>query len=158
MRSVERLRVVPALRRSRPTKKPVVMDDRPVVARVADAGHSLVIFIPGGKRVALDPGQVLQDSAIEDLLAAATPLTPTECLVSATGSQWLVQASGPVWAEAAATDACGLVFTALDGSMKRIAVTGLPPGPLPTGEQLADVLVRALAAPGETEGGGDGRK
>ncbi len=132
------------------------MDDRPVVARVADGGHSLVIFIPGGQRVALEPGQVLQNSAIEELRAAATPLTPTECLVSVAGSQWLVQASGPVWAEAAAADSCGLVFTALNGSMKRLGVTGLPPGPLPTGQQLADVLARALAVPGETEGRGDG--
>ena len=139
-------------------KKRVVMDDQPVVARVADGGHSLVIFIPGGQRVALEPGQDLQSSAIEDLRAAGTPLTPTECLVSAAGSQWLVQASGPVWAEAAATDSCGLVFTALDGSRKRITVTGLPPGPLPAGEEIADLLAKALAAPGETTGRDDGRK
>lgn len=132
------------------------MDDRPVVARVADEGHSLVIFVPGGQRVALEPGQVLQDSAIEGLRAEATPLTPTECLLSAPGGQWLVQASGPVWAEAASADSCGLVFTALDGSLKRTAVTGMPPGPLPTGEQLADILARALAAPGQTGGRGDG--
>lgn len=139
-------------------KKRAAMDDRPVVARVAAEGHTLVVLVPGGRRVALEPGQDLQNSAIEDLRAAATPLTPTECLVSAAGSQWLVQASGPVWAEAAATDSCGLVFTALDGSLRRVAVTGLPPGPLPTGEQLAGLLAQAVAAPGETAGSGDGRE
>ncbi len=139
-------------------RKPAAMDERAEVGRVAEGGHSLVVFIPGGQRVALEPRQALQELDIDDLRAAATPLTPTECLIFPAGGEWLVQASGPVWAEAAARDSCGLVFTALDGSLKRISVTGLPPGPLPSGEHLAEVLTRALAAPGETDGSGDGRE
>ena len=134
------------------------MDDFPVVARIAEKGHSLVILLPSGQRMALDPGQDLQSLTAENLSAGATGLTPTEKLISAVDSQWLAQASGPVWAENAAADSCGLVFTALDGSMRRVVVTNLPPGPLASIDQLIAVLERTIADSARTAGldGGPG--
>lgn len=132
------------------------MDDFPVVARIAEKGHSLVVLLPSGQRMALDPGQDLQSLTAEDLSAGATGLTPTEKLISAADSQWLVQASGPVWAETAAGDSCGLVFTALDGSMRRVVVTGLPPEPLASIDQLIAVLERTILVSARTAGLDDG--
>lgn len=132
------------------------MDDFPVVARIAEKGHSLVILLPSGQRMALDPGQELQSLTAENLSAGATGLTPTETLISAVDSQWLVQASGPVWAENAAADSCGLVFTALDGSMRRVVATNLPPGPLASIDQLIAVLERTIADFARTAGLDDG--
>lgn len=120
------------------------MDDRPIVAREAAGGHSLVVFVPSGRRSALLPGASLKDTSVADLASSAVEMTATETLVDLDGATWLAQASGPVWAEAAAADSAGFVFTALDGSSRRVEVTGLAPGPLPGHSQLVAVLKDAL--------------
>lgn len=124
------------------------MPDRPVIARVAEGGHTLVVFVPGGGRLAVPPGQRLQEATSPELLAGARSLTATERLYTNGGCTWLVQASGPVWSDTAAADSCGLVFTALDGSMRRASLAGLPPGPMPSDEDLGGLLERALGGPG----------
>lgn len=120
------------------------MDDRPVVVRTVEDGHSLVVFIPSGRRSALAPGARLEDARVAELESSAVPMTATETLVDLDGDTWLVQSSGPVWAEAAAADSAGLVFTALDGSGRRVSLSGLAPGPLPDQSELAAVLKGAL--------------
>ena len=66
------------------------------------------------------------------------------------GAAWLVQQTGPAWAEPADASAglCGLSFLRLDGSEHRETVTGRSPGPLPSGEELRALLADALE-PGE---------
>ena len=124
------------------------MGDRPVVARTVDGGHSLVVFVPSGRRNAIPPGSDLQGASLQDLEASAVEMTATEAVVEADGLHWMVQASGPVWAETAAADSAGLVFTALDGSGRRVEVSGLAPGPLPDDAALIAILngVRANEA------------
>lgn len=121
------------------------MADTPVIARTADGGHSLVVFLPSGRRAALAPGERLEDVSASDLEAASVAMTATETLVQVEGVPWLVQASGPVWSPGAAVDAAGLVFTALDGSGRRIEVTGRAPGPMPDHDELEAVLRGVLA-------------
>ena len=133
------------------------MRELPVVARVAEGGHTLVVLLPGGRRTALSPGIQREESTAEDLLAAARPLTMTERVVTAHGAAWLVQASGPVWSGGAAADSCGLVFTALDGTMRRVSRAGLLPGSLPGDAELGELLEQALAAQNGEAGQGIGR-
>jgi hypothetical protein len=120
------------------------MGDRPVVARTAEGGHSLVVFVPSGRRSALAPGERLEDASLGDLESSSVEMTATEILIDLDEVMWLAQASGPVWADAAAADSAGFVFTALDGSGHRVTVTGLPPGPLPDQSELRAVLNGAL--------------
>ena len=121
------------------------MDERPVVARTADGGHSLIVFLPSGRRSALPPGIQLEDASLADLASEAVAMTATETLLELDGVNWLAQASGPVWAEAAAADSGGFVFTALDGSLRRVVVSGLAPGPVPDLANLVEVLRVALS-------------
>lgn len=128
------------------------MDDRPVVALCAAGGHSLIVFVDEGVRVAVPSGQSPPESATAEMLASARPLTSTERIYSGPDCAWLVQASGPAWSDDAAADACGLVFTSLDGKMTRASVTGRPPGPLPSDAELDALLERALDASGRDPG------
>jgi hypothetical protein len=124
------------------------MDDRPVMALRAAGGHSLIVFVGEGVRLAVPDGQPPPESATPEMLAAARPLTSTERIYSGPDCAWLVQASGPAWSDDAAADACGLVFTSLDGTMTRASLTGRPPGPLPPDAELDALLERALDASG----------
>lgn len=122
------------------------MAETPVVARTADGGHSLVVFLPSGRRSALAPGERLEDVSVADLEAAAVAMTATESIIRVDGVSWLVQASGPVWSDGAAADATGLVFTALDGSERRLEVADRAPGPMPDHGELVTVLRGVLTA------------
>jgi len=98
--------------------------------------------LPAGRRLA-----DLTDDELSELRAGASPLTITERLIEHDGVPWLVQQTGPAWAEPAeaSTDLCGLLFTRLDGSGRRHAVEGRPPGPLPAAGQLRRILAAALS-------------
>ena len=122
------------------------MADRPVVARRAEGGHTLVVFVDEGVRLALPQGEGPPESVTPESIARAKPLTSTERIYSRDDGAWLVQASGPTWSENAAADACGLVFTALDGTLKQASVAGRPSGPLPPDAELDALLERALGA------------
>lgn len=102
------------------------------------------------RRAALDPDVRVDEAseqALRERLDAARPLTETERRIAdAGGDLWLVQNTGPVWAEdEAAADATGIRFRPLTREGPAIAVPG---GHLrdrsPT--DLAGRLERALAA------------
>lgn len=131
------------------------MDNRPVVARRAEGGHTLVVLVDEAVRLALPRGELPPESITPELIAGARPLTATERIYSRDDGAWLVQASGPAWSKDAAADACGLVFTALDGTMTQASVGGRPPGPLPPDAELDALLERALGA-SERRPGNDG--
>jgi len=113
------------------------------------SGMTLVVFPADRVRAGLPAGRRLADlSAVElsELLADAAPLTVTEDVIERDGALWLVQQTGPAWAEAAeaSADLCGLLFTRLDGSGRRHAVEGRPPGPIPAPDELGRILEDAL--------------
>ncbi len=126
--------------------------DEPVVALSAEGGHTLIVFVEEGVRLALPEGQPTPGSAAPELIAAARPLTSTECIRSGSRGAWLIQASGPAWSDDAAADSCGLVFTALDGTMTRVSLSGRPPGPLPPDAELDSLLEHALNESGHGPG------
>lgn len=114
------------------------------------SGMSLVVFPHERVRASLPPGRALADLSAEDLAelrAGAVPLTVTEELIEFDGAPWLVQQTGPAWAEPAEASAelCGLQFLRLDGSGRRHAVDGRAPGPMPGPDELRRVLEDALS-------------
>lgn len=120
-----------------------------VEALRAASGLSLVVFPEKELRARLPEGRRLADLTPEELTEleeSATNLTVTEGVIEPDGDSWLVQQTGPAWAEAdeASADLCGIVFTRLDGSAERHAVTGRPPGPLPAADELGQLLEAAL--------------
>lgn len=121
-----------------------------VVSHRAVSGLGLVVFPELRVRAALPAGSDVEAMSDEDLSAlasAARPLTATETILKHDDEHWLVQGTGPVWAEGGASDACGLLFTCLDGSSRRWAIEGRPPGPLPGDEELRELLDRARRPP-----------
>lgn len=114
------------------------------------SGMSLVVFPEDRVRAGLPAGRTLADLAADDvarLRAGAAPLTVTEELIEFDGAPWLVQQTGPAWAEPAEASAelCGLLFIRLDGSGRRHAVDGRAPGPIPAPDELRRVLEDALS-------------
>lgn len=119
-------------------------------------GMRLVVWPGAGVRAGLEPDRRLADLSAEELAALrsrATALTGTERLIEREGEWWLVQQTGPAWAEPdeASADLCGLAFTRLDGSQRRHAVHGRPPGPPPPDDELRRILEGAIRA-ADTEG------
>ena len=113
------------------------------------SGMTLVVFPADRVRAGLQAGRRLADLSPDEfsaLRADAAPLTVTEDVIERDGALWLVQQTGPAWAEAAeaSSDLCGLLFTRLDGSGRRHAVEGRPPGPLPAPDELGRILEDAL--------------
>jgi len=109
------------------------------------SGMSLVVFPDDRLRAGLPAGRSLADLSAEEqaeLRAGAAPLTVTEDLIEFDGAPWLVQQTGPAWAEPAEASAelCGLLFLRLDGSGRRHAVEGRPPGPIPGPDELRRML------------------
>lgn len=133
--------------------------DGAVVALMSVTGMSLVVFPEAGTRAALPKGTSLaelSDAEFDELRASAVPATVTERFFrvdpvdGANDVWWLVQQTGPAWAEpaAASADACGLLFTRLDGSLARYALPdGRPPGPLPDDDELRRLLHAAVHGP-----------
>lgn len=114
------------------------------------SGMTLVVFPEERVRAALPAGRSLADLSADELAelrAGAAPLTVTEALIEFDGAPWLVQQTGPAWAEAADASAelCGLLFLRLDGSGHRQAVEGRAPGPIPGADELRRVLEDALS-------------
>lgn len=127
--------------------------DGAVEALRTGSGLTLVVWPAEGRRAALTEGRRLADLGDAELGAlheTASPLTATETVIELDGAAWLVQQTGPAWAEpaAASADLCGLSFLRLDGSEHREIVTGRSPGPLPSREELRAALADALE-PGE---------
>lgn len=117
-----------------------------VVSHRAVSGLGLVVFPEPGVRATIPAGGSLgsmSDEELVELAASAAPLTATEAILDHEDGPWLVQATGPAWAESAASDVCGLLFTRLDGSGQRWAIEGREPGPLPPPEELRSLLDRA---------------
>lgn len=125
----------------------VLRESRPVEALQAVSGLTLVLWPGEGVRAVLPAGSALADlsaARLAELRADAKPLTVTERIIEADGAAWLVQQTGPAWAEeGGASDLCGLMFTRLDGSARRWALVGRAPGPIPEGDALVDLLERA---------------
>lgn len=106
----------------------------------AGTGHGLAYFLAledgepspddrRDRRALLEPEcelDALTPAELDPLLAGASPLTWTECrLAGADGEAWLVQSSGPVWAEGeVAAGLTGLVFTRLTGPPERHVLSG----------------------------------
>lgn len=114
------------------------------------SGMSLVVFPAERVRASLAAGRKLADLSADELAelrAGAAPLTVTEELIEFDGAPWLVQQTGPAWAEPAeaSADLCGLLFLRLDGSGHRHAVVGRPPGPIPAPDELRRLLEGALS-------------
>lgn len=114
------------------------------------SGMSLVAFPAGRVRASLPAGRTLADLSADelaDLRAGASPLTVTEAMIEFDGAPWLVQQTGPAWAEPAeaSADLCGLLYSRLDGSGHRHAVDGRAPGPIPGPDELRRVLEDALS-------------
>lgn len=129
---------------------------RMIEAWTSASGLSLVVFPELGRRARLPAGRRLADLDTQELDAlaeAASPLTTTERLIELDGGPWLVQQTGPAWAEPdeASADLCGILFTRLGGSRERHAVGGRPPAPLPDETALRRMLERRLAAEGAGE-------
>jgi hypothetical protein len=129
-----------------------------VEALHAVSGLSLVVFPEDGVRAALPAGRRLEDLSADELTALradAAPLTATERLLDVDGEPWLMQQTGPAWAESGqgAADLCGLLFTRLDGSQERHAVVGRPPGPPPPDDELGAIL--GAARSGGADAGGE---
>ncbi|MGI9038449.1 MAG: hypothetical protein ACR2GQ_06270 [Gemmatimonadota bacterium] len=120
---------------------------QPVEALQAVSRLTLVIWPAESVRAALPAGATLgdlSDDELAELRAGARPLTVTERIIEADGAAWLVQQTGPAWAEeGGASDLCGLMFTRLDGSARRWALVGRAPGPIPGDEALVDLLEQA---------------
>lgn len=118
-----------------------------VVAFRAVSGLGLVVWPAESQRAALPAGRELADLDAGELHALrgdARPLTVTERIIHDAGEAWLVQQTGPAWAEeGGASDLCGLLFTRLDGSARRWALVGHPPGPLPNDAELGKLLEQA---------------
>ena len=115
----------------------------------AMSGMTLVVFPADRVRACLPAGRRLADLSadeLSELRAGAAPLTVTEDVIERDGAPWLVQQTGPAWAEPteASGDLCGLLFTRLDGSGRRHAVESRPPGPLPAPDELGRILEAAL--------------
>lgn len=113
------------------------------------SGMTLVVFPVERVRTSLPAGRRLADLSgdeLAELREGAVPLTVTEGLIDYAGGLWLVQQTGPAWAEPAeaSADVCGLLFTRLDGSERRHAVEGRAPGPLPEAAELRRILEDAL--------------
>lgn len=113
------------------------------------SGMTLLVFPAAAVRTALPAGRRLSeltDDELAELREHAAPLTVTEGLIEHDGSPWLVQQTGPAWAEPseASADLCGLLFTRLDGSGRRHAVEGRPAGALPPPDELRRILASAL--------------
>lgn len=124
--------------------------DGAVEALRATSGLSLVVFPEKDLRAALREGRRLADldaGELNELEDGATGLTVTERIIEREGEPWLVQQTGPAWAEAdeASADLCGILFIRLDGSAERHAIGGRSPGPLPENDELRRILDRALA-------------
>ena len=101
----------------------------------------------------LSDGRRLADLGDTDLGAlqdSSSPLTVTETVIELGGAAWLVQQTGPAWAEPAeaSADLCGFSFLRLDGSEHREILSGRAPGPLPSEDELRALLAGALE-PGE---------
>lgn len=121
-----------------------------VMALRSTSGMSLVVFPEERLRASLEAGRKLAELTAADLAelrAGAAPLTVTEALIEFDGAPWLVQQTGPAWAEPAEASAelCGLLFLRLDGSGRRHAVDGRAPGPIPGPDELRRVLGDALS-------------
>jgi len=124
-------------------------------------GMTLVLWPDDGTRAALPAGRSLADFDEEELAAlktGAASLTVTERLIDRDGETWLVQQTGPAWAEPgeASADLCGLLFTRVDGSQRRHAVEGRPPGPLPADGELRRILGIVLGEGEDDAPGGGG--
>lgn len=127
----------------------LVEDAGAVEALQSMSGMSLVVFPAERVRASLPAGRTLADLSADELAelrAGAAPLTVTEALIEFDGAPWLVQQTGPAWAEPAEASAelCGLLYTRLDGSGHRHAVDGRAPGPIPGPDELRQVLEDAL--------------
>ena len=114
------------------------------------SGMSLVVFPSARVRASLPAGRMLSDLSADELAelrAGAARLTVTEELIEFDGVPWLVQQTGPAWAEPAEASAelCGLQFLRLDGSGRRYAVDGRAPGPIPGPDELRRLLEDALS-------------
>lgn len=128
--------------------------DRPggaIEALTSESGLSLVVFPDLGRRASLPAGRRLADLDAGELAALAEeayPLTVTERIIEHDGAQWLVQQTGPAWAEPdeASADLCGILFTRLGGSEERHEAGGRAPGPLPDDGELRRMLARILSA------------
>jgi hypothetical protein len=104
------------------------------------AGHTLCYFVvlqeekPSAadsldRRASLAPGQSLvgqSEEQVVELLGSAAPLTATERRVTdPEGAIWLIQNSGPVWAEGGlAGGLTGIVLTRLGSELRRIERPG----------------------------------
>lgn len=120
-----------------------------VEALRTESGLALIVWPAEGRRAALPDGRRLADlgdAELGALLESSSPLTVTETVIELDGAAWLVQQTGPAWAEPAdaSADLCGLSFLRLDGSEHREIVTGRSPGPLPPSEELRALLAGAL--------------
>jgi len=122
-----------------------------VEALRTESGLSLVVWPAEGRRAALPAGRRLAnlgDTELGALHESSSPLTVTETVIELGGVAWLVQQTGPAWAEPAeaSADLCGLSFLRLDGSGHRETLSGRSPGPLPSREELSALLADALEA------------
>jgi hypothetical protein len=129
------------------------MRDRAIEALRTESGLTLVVWPARGRRATLSDGRRLADlgdTELAALLEGSSPLTVTETVIEFGGAAWLVQQTGPAWAEPAeaSADLCGLSFLRLDGTEHREILSGRSPGPLPSSEELSASLADALE-PGE---------
>ncbi|MGD8495459.1 MAG: hypothetical protein PVF05_04660 [Gemmatimonadales bacterium] len=118
---------------------------RAVEALRSGSGLTLVVWPASGRRAVLREGRRLADldvAEIDALHDTAAPLTATETVIEVEGEPWLVQQTGPAWAEPAeaSADLCGIQFLRLDGSERCEALAGRPPGPLPDDSGLRGLL------------------
>jgi hypothetical protein len=114
------------------------------------SGMTLVVFPAEGVRAMLPAGRRVADLSgdeLTELRHGAAPLTVTEGLIDYDGAPWLVQQTGPAWAEPeeASADLCGLLFMRLDGSGRRHATEGRASGPLPAADELRRILEDVLS-------------
>lgn len=130
-------------------------DRAAVEALRTESGVALVVWPAVGRRAAISDGRRwvdLDDAERAALFESASPLTVTERVVELDGEPWLVQQTGPAWAEpaAASADLCGLAFLRLDGSEHREVLSGRAPGPPPDDAEIRRLLAGALAGDEET--------
>lgn len=131
-------------------------------------GRGLCYFVPleagtptgddrRDRRATLEPGEdfdEVSDERLAELLDGGTALTGTERrLTDRDGALWLVQSSGPVWAEGdVAAGLTGIVLTRLGGDPLRLE--------RPTGDASGadrEDLLRIVARATENETGTDDR-
>lgn len=115
------------------------------------SGLGLIVWPATGRRAVLREGRRLADldgAELDALHASGAPLTATEAVIEVEGEPWLVQQTGPAWAEPAeaSADLCGLQFLRLDGSERRETLAGRSPGPLPDESRLRRLLTGLLGA------------